>query len=233
MDFTQCFNDFIAVLNKHKVNYVVLRGYENLPDSYSNDLDFGIHPSNKNNFFLALVEYKALHNVKIKINLSRYEVLKLKFLYGNEEIDFDFWFDINYCGLEYISVSEVVKKAISYKNFMIPNAENELTISFLKELLHMKRLREDKVIWLTRKVEESNLDFFAAFFSTKTKEQIIKVIKDRKFDLREFSSKTKIELLKYHLKNRSLKNTILKITSFVYLRFRNNKNPLVLKLKEI
>jgi hypothetical protein len=135
--------------------------------------------------------------------------------------------------LEYISVSEVVKNGVSYNNFMIPNAEDELTISFLKELLHMKRLREDKVIWLTRKVEESNLEFFATFFSTKTKEYIIKVIRDRKFDLKELSIKTKLELIKFHLKNRSIKKTILKISSFIYLRLRSNKNPLVIKLKEI
>ena len=233
MNFTQVFNDFIVVLKKHKVSYVVLRGYENLPYNYSNDLDFGIHPSDKTNFFLTLKEYKLLHNVKIKINLSRYEVLKLKFIYGNEVIDFDFWFDINFCGLEYIKVSEVVKNGVLYNNFMIPNAEDELTISFLKELLHMKRLREDKVIWLTRKVEESNLELFATFFSTKSKEYIIKVISDRKFDLKVLSIKTKLELIKFHLKNRSIKKTILKISSFMYLRLRSNKNPLVIKLKEI
>jgi hypothetical protein len=230
--FNKYFKDFINVLNHNNVRYVILRGYENLPDIYSNDLDFAIHPSDKDNFFLALTEYKTLHDVKIRINLSRYEVLKLKFHFGNEEIDFDFWFDINFCGLEYISVSEVVNKARMYKNFMIPNVEDELTISFLKELLHMKRLRKDKVVWLTRKVEESNLEFFATFFSTKTKEYIIKVIRDRKFDLKELSIKTKLELIKFHLKNRNIKKTILKISSFIYLRLRSNKNPLVIKLKE-
>ncbi|MDN3643795.1 hypothetical protein QWY87_13845 [Lutimonas halocynthiae] len=233
MDFIGCFNDFITVLNKHKVRYVILRGYENLPENFSNDLDFGIHPLDKDAFFSALKEYKIEHNLEIKINLSRYEVLKLRFSFKSQEIDFDFWFDINYCGLEYISISEVLRNAVPYKNFMIPSAADELTISFLKELLHMKRLREDKVVWLTSKVEESDLGFFATFFSKIIRKQFINVIKIRKFDLEKLSSKAKVELLKVHLKKRSFKATFQKIISFVYLRFRNNKNPLVIKLRDI
>ena len=233
MDFTTYFNDFIAVLNKHKVRYVILRGYENLPENYSNDLDFGIHPLDKDAFFSALKEYKIQHNLEIKINLSRYEVLKLRFRFNNQEINFDFWFDINYCGLEYISVSEVIKSVISYKNFMIPSTEDELTISFLKELLHMKRLRADKVVWLNDKVEESNLDYFATFFSKKNRNRFINVIKARKFKLAKLSVKTQVALVIFHLKNRNLINTIGKISSFVYLRLWYNKNPLVLKIKDI
>ena len=231
MGLTKYFNDFIDVFKKNNVNYVILRGYESLPDNYSNDLDFGIHPLDKSNFFLALNEYKKIHDVKIKISQSRYEVLKLKFYFKDVSIDFDFWFDINYCGLDYISLSKVIDKARVYKNFMIPNVEDEITISFLKELLHMKRLREDKVVGLTRKVNESNLELIATFFSKKTKEKIIKVIIERRFDLKKFSFKTKFELFKYHLKNRNFKDTICKIIFFVYFKFLNNKNPLVLKLK--
>jgi len=233
MDFTEYFNTFITVLNKHEVRYVLLRGYEYLPESYSNDLDFGIHPNDRDAFFDVLKTYRNQYKIEIKINLSRYEVLKLKFSFSNQEIDFDFWFDINYCGLEYISISETINKAVAYKNFMIPSPADELTISFMKELLHMKRLREDKVVWLTRKVEESNLDFFAVFFAKKIRKQFINVINIRKFDLGKLSGKAKIELIKFHLKNRSIKDTFRKVFFFIYLRLLSNKNPLVIKLKDI
>lgn len=233
MNFTKCFNDFIVVLNKHNVNYVVLRGYENLPQSYSNDLDFGIHPDDRELFFDALKAYKNQYTVEIKMNLSRYEVLKLKFSFNNQEIDFDFWFDINYCGLEYVSISETINRAVLYKSFMIPNAADELTVSFLKELLHMQRLRVDKVVWLSSKIEESNLEFFATFFTKKTKKQFIHVIKIRKFSLRKLSRKTKVELIKFHVKNRRLKDTLRKVISFIYFRLHNSKNPLIVKLKDI
>jgi hypothetical protein len=233
MYFTRHFNDFIDVLNKHKVRYVILRGYENLPENYSNDLDFGIHPLDKAVFFSALKEYKIKHKLEIRLNLSRYEVLKLRFSFNTQEIDFDFWFDINYCGLEYICMSDVINNAISFKSFMIPIASDELTISFLKELLHMKRLRVDKVDWLSTKVKESNLDCFATFFSIKNRNRYINVIKARKFKLGKLSVKTQVALVIFHFKNRSFINTIRKISSFVYLRFWHNKNPLVLKLKDI
>jgi hypothetical protein len=233
ISFFEYFKNFIGVLEKNNVRYVILRGYEGLPNSYSNDLDFGIHPEDEVLFFKALKTYKEKYNLNIEVSLSRFKLLKLKFIYPDTQIDFDFWFDINYCGLDYINLSEVINNARIYNNFMIPNPEDELTISFLKELLHMKRLRKDKVDWLTLKVDESNLDFFANFFSINTKEKIIKVIKDRKFELKDFSYKTKIELVKYHFRNRSIKNTILKLFLFIYIRFRNNKNPLVLKVKEI
>ena len=233
MNFTKCFNDFIVVLNKHNVNYVVLRGYENLPQSYSNDLDFGIHPDDRELFFDALKAYKNQYTVEIKMNLSRYEVLKLKFSFNNQEIDFDFWFDINYCGLEYVSISETINRAVLYKSFMIPNAADELTVSFLKELLHMQRLRVDKVVWLSSKIEESNLEFFFFFFTKKTKKQFIHVIKIRKFSLRKLSRKTKVELIKFHVKNRRLKDTLRKVISFIYFRLHNSKNPLIVKLKDI
>lgn len=231
MGFAEYFNDFISIFQKHNINYVILRGYEDLPDNYSNDLDFGINPLDKESFFLALNEYIVLHNVEIKIVLSRYEVLKLKFCFRNEVIDFDFWFDINFWGLDYVNLSEVIQKGRCWKNFMIPSVEDELTISFLKEALHMKRLRVDKVVSLTRKVSESNLEFIATYFSKKTKERIINSIMERKFDLKKFSCMTKLELIWYHLINRNGKDTSLKIAYFIYFRLMSNKNPLVLKLK--
>jgi hypothetical protein len=233
MDFTQSFNDFIITLNKHKVRYVILRGYVDLPETFSNDLDFGIHPLDKNSFFTALKEYKTLQNIKININLSRYEVLKLKFIYSNQKIDFDFWFDINFCGLKYINLPSVIDNALYYKTFKIPNAENELTISFLKELLHMQRLREDKVIWLNNKLKESDLAFFALFFSFKFRHAFVDVIKSHEFNLEKLSRKAKIELFKFHIKQSGLKEILKNLILFFYFRIRNNKNPLVIKFKDI
>tara|TARA_R110002051_G_scaffold257596_1_gene316610 strand:+ start:1051 stop:1752 length:702 start_codon:yes stop_codon:yes gene_type:complete len=233
MSFKQYFNDFIDILNTHKVRYVVLRGYVDLPETFSNDLDFGIHPLDKNCFFVALKEYKTLHNIKIKVNLSRYEVLKLQFSYSNQKIDFDFWFDINFCGLKYINLSDVIDNTLDYKTFKIPNAENELTISFLKELLHMKRLREDKVLWLNNKIVESDLASFAIFFPLKFRHTFVNVIRNHKFNLEKLSRKSKVELFKFHIRQSGIRKIFKNIMLFFYFRIRNNKNPLVLKTGKI
>ena len=48
------FNEF----ERNRVRYAVLRGFENLPLSYSNDIDLGIHPSDISRYFDSLANLK-------------------------------------------------------------------------------------------------------------------------------------------------------------------------------
>lgn len=233
MKFINYFNDFIITLNKYKIRYVTLRGYEDLPNNYSNDLDFGIHPDDDIVFFEALNEYKILHNVEIRLDISRLSVLKLKFIFQNMEIDFDFWFGFNYVGLEYINIFDVMSRAVPFKNFMIPCSSDELTISYLKELLHMRRLRKDKVDRLANKLNEIDSSKFAIIFSPKIKEKFIKTILNKEYSLNKLSLAAKIQLLKYHVVKSNCLIMINKVISFFYFRLFDKKNPLVIKFKSI
>ena len=50
----------------------------------------------------------------------------------------DFWVDFNYVGLKYLEASELLEDFEYYNGFRILKSENEVTLLFLKKLLHMK-----------------------------------------------------------------------------------------------
>jgi hypothetical protein len=226
---------FLALIEKfhyYEIDYCVLRGYVDLPDNYHNDIDLGIDPYAKDLFFEILKKIKIDLKLNILLIDTRFEVLKTKFSLNNSDVFFDFWFDFNYIGVKYVDIKKVLERAIFYNDFKIASYKDEIEISFLKELLHMKRLRADKVLNLQNKICKST-DVFADFFCPSMAKKFNYAIRKKMFKLNKLSNKAKRHLLIFNIKSFGFLNTSRKIITFLIYRIFPSINPINKKFSQI
>jgi hypothetical protein len=225
-EFKILFESFIATLNGNNVRYSILRGYENLPNCFSNDLDFGIHPKDKMLFFFSLRKFKRKYCNAIILRDTRLEVLKITIKKDDLCVDFDFWFGFNYLGLEYMDIELMIENNTKFNNFNILTAENEFTLSFLKELLHNSRIRTDKIDNLTRMLAICDQNKIATYFNKYLRNRFLNEIMARRMKLRKLSFYSKVYLLFYNIVNKSVYKLIRDIVHFIIYHQFPIFNPL-------
>ena len=144
-------SDFLKTLfkslNNKDIDYLILRGYQNLPESYSYDLDFSVR--NKKElirFFNVVNSLAKTHGYSTSIDTVRSGLIKV-FLHFEEQIlRVDVFYCYKYAGLFYMDIDDLHKSKRTLKTGInVPAINYELAISLLKELLHNSRIRKDKV----------------------------------------------------------------------------------------
>jgi hypothetical protein len=231
VQFKRLFDSLISCFKKHNVRYCVLRGYENLPYSYSNDIDFGIYPDDFQLFITALVTFKNENAVTIKISTSRLDVLKISVFSGIASIDLDFWFGFNYAGIYYMDIRSMLENCMLHRGIQVLCSEDEISLSFLKELLHMSRLRKDKVDNLLLKLGQCNEHLFSHYFNKKYALLYMQALREKQFDLNQLSRRSKIFLIKSNIQRNGLTRLARNVLTFMLYRIAPNINPLVFNLK--
>ena len=217
--------ELFDVLNQSNLKYCVLRGYEELPLVVKNDIDFGIAPENKIQFFSILKSLSLKFNYEINIELIRHSVIKmeLKNEFGNF-IKIDVWWQFNYLGLEYLCVNKLLSSRKIYNNnFFIPSTEYEFALSFLKELMHNNCIRKDKIEYLNKLLNSSKKTPFIEFFNLKIIEAFFRSVRENKFELKILSMRAKLFLLINNFLNLGFTNTLINIHSFIFVKYFNTK----------
>lgn len=133
---------FISTVTNSEV--LVLRGYENMPDRYSNDVDIFL-PENLLEVLITSLGESSRYLVK---NIDqRLGLLKLEVAACEEVIKLDILYGFYYVGLEYYDKVQLWQEKHLHESgaFAIPQPEAELSISLYKEILHNGRIRSDKL----------------------------------------------------------------------------------------
>jgi len=159
--------ELFLTLNQGQIKYAVLRGYEGLPEVIGNDIDLGVCGDQLDRFLVLLRGVASQHGYRCEIDLYRQNVLKMR-LVGSADgsvIKVDVWWAFKYCGLEYLDIRELLSSRQPYGELLfVARPEHEVALSFLKELLHMKRIREDKLPVLRAKQNARFEEPFKRFF---------------------------------------------------------------------
>ena len=216
--------DLFKMLEKDNVDYLVLRGYQNLPEKYSHDIDFSVINENELTAF-----FNVLHNLSDKYNYSitrdvvRHEILKI-----------DVFCSFSYGGLEYINIDDLHNsKRKSPTNISIPSLNYELAISLLKELLHNSRIRKDKVSLLRSQYEKRTFDQpFKKYFSKKNIENLSdSLFLGKKLIFKKVSLRFKFSLILKNIKIYGIIGTTSKIFSFLSVKylFQKRYDDVILK----
>ncbi|MDB9846672.1 hypothetical protein OAC46_00555 [Flavobacteriaceae bacterium] len=228
--------DLFKMLEEDNVDYLVLRGYQNLPEKYSHDIDFSVINENELTTF-----FNVLHNLSNKYNYSitrdvvRVGLLKVFLHFGNEILKIDVFCSFSYGGLEYINIDDLHNsKRKSPTNISIPSLNYELAISLLKEILHNSRIRKDKVSLLRSQYEKKTFDQpFKNYFSNKNiKNLSYSLFLEEKLMFKNLSLSFKLSLILNNIKIFGIIANSSRIFYFFWVKYFFQKKYDVVILKK-
>lgn len=159
--------DLFLACNQAEITYAVLRGYEGLPQVIGNDIDLGVSEDHLEHFLALLRSVASQHEYGCEVDLYRQNVLKMHLVRSADGtvVKVDVWWGFKYRGLEYMDIGDLLSSRQRYGDlFFVPLAQHEVALSFLKELLHMKRIRSDKISLLRAKQNAQFDEPFKRFF---------------------------------------------------------------------
>ena len=215
--------DLFNMLEEDNVDYLVLRGYQNLPEKYSHDIDFSVINENElTSFFYVLHYLSEKYNYSITRDVVRVGLLKVFLHFGNEILKIDVFCSFIYGGLEYINIDDLHNsKRKSPTNISIPSLNYELAISLLKEILHNLRIRKDKVSLLRSQFEKRSFDLpFKKYFSNKNIKNLShSLFLGEKLYFKSLSLTFKISLILSNIKIYGVVTTSANVFYFFWVKY--------------
>lgn len=219
--------DLFRVLDENNVDYLVLRGYQNLPEKYSHDIDFSVINENElTSFFNVLHNLSEKYNYSIKRDVVRVGLLKVFLRFGNEILKIDVFSSFSYGGLEYINIDDLHNsKRKLPSNISIPSLNYELAISLLKEILHNSRIRKDKVNLLRSQFDKRTFDQpFKKYFSKKNIENLTEsLFLGEKLVFKKMSIQFKFSLILKNINLYGIIGAFSKLCYFLWVKYLYQK----------
>lgn len=156
--------DLFYDFNSKKIDYVVLRNYENLPNDVGNDLDILINKNSEVEINFLLNQLIKKHNLFIKKKQIRYSYIGIYLGSLNNQkyqLQIDFYTSLVKGWIEYSNSMTILNNRIRYKMFFVPNPTHEIQAIVYKELFAYNSLRkkyETIILNLLPKLDED--DFY-------------------------------------------------------------------------
>jgi hypothetical protein len=213
---------FFNQLNTNKIEYLILRGYEQLPNNFENDIDFFVTKDSLKRFYELIYKFSKNNQFIIDKDEVRQGLIKIQLLFiDNSVLKIDLFFEFRYAGLIYIDEKKLYKNRILFNNIEIANLEYEFYTSILKELLHNSRIRKDKVEKLKllySKIIENNLLYDDIINQTN-----ITLIKTLLFSYNyidiSLAKSLRKDILIFNLKKFGFSRLCVNIISFFYIKY--------------
>lgn len=126
----------ILILSLSKFNYLILRNWEELPNSLSNDVDLLIKPEEKNQFLRMLS--RSFEKEEWLMYNRCYFVCESIFFFHREKHYFfhiDIFTELSYNGISYIDPKKMLENKVIYREVFIPSSAD-----FIIEIISMNTL---------------------------------------------------------------------------------------------
>ena len=220
--------EFFKKLDLECVDYLVLRGYQNLPITYGYDIDFSVREENElNKFFELLHSLSKKYDYTVSRDVVRLGLLKVFLHFENETLRIDVFSCFSYGGLDYMNIDNLHdSKRRSSANIAIPSLNYELALSLLKEILHNSRIRKDKKELLRRQYDKYTFNRpFAKYFSEGTILEISQALFATEEALvRNMSKLCRIDLLLNNIKTKGFLRVTANIIDYFFIKYiKKNK----------
>ena len=147
--------EFFDELNRIRIVYSVLRGYEELPYDFSNDIDLYVKPEHLDSVIEIFERVTTQTNSSIVDFNSKFEFLSVTVVEKDRVIKFDIWTGFKYRGFEYLSNDVVEENIEEFNGISVLNKNAECLLTTSKEILHTGTLVKRKKNKLIAKVGNS------------------------------------------------------------------------------
>ena len=205
--------EFFLEVHQRFGKFVVLRGYDHLPNGYSNDIDVYVPEEDVKRFFQCV---KTLESVTADITIldSRLGLLKCELSLEGQIVPFDVLYGFYYVGLKYQNTQTLLNNAKMHGSglFYVPAIEDEIRISLLKELFHNNRVRSDKAKYLGLMINRCKDRLPTSFLDTQDIDLLQNAIAEGRLNLPSLCKRLKYKLLSTAISENSfdvVKNTLL------------------------
>lgn len=214
---------FLELDNK-RVDYLVLRGYELLPDSFNNDIDFSVRDE-----YQLMKFFKVLHGLSntyefiVRRDAVRFGLLKVVLQFDRDILKIDVFHSFQYAGLIYMDIEMLHKSKRRLTNgIAVPSLNFELAISIMKEILHNARIRSDKIQLLRRQYDENTFcEPFMYLSKSVISELSIVLFLDGQMLYKMLGNKARISLLALNVRRFGVIQTFLRVVVFFYTKYLN------------
>tara|TARA_B110000046_G_scaffold62680_1_gene70192 strand:- start:1358 stop:2068 length:711 start_codon:yes stop_codon:yes gene_type:complete len=223
---------FLARLNEEFGQYLVLRGYDHLPNGYTNDVDVYVPRADLARFFACVNNLEGLDS-KLVILVSRFGLVKCELLLNGATIPFDIMYGFYYVGLEYQDCNQLSSNSKNHScgSFFTPDISDEVRISLLKELLHNGRVRSDKAVYLLENMDKCVGALPTDYFDGDAIENVRAAIISKDYYVPKISRALKVSVLRYNLRKHWAK-TFKNIIMFAIVKYvlKNDYHKKIAKL---
>ena len=210
---------FFSRLNEKFGQFLILRGYDHLPNGYTNDIDVFVPKEDLPRFFECINNLDGFES-KIVILISRLGLIKCELLLNDTVIPFDVLYGFYYAGLEYQDCEQLSSnsKIHSCGLFSTPVISDEVRISLLKELLHNGRVRSDKALYLLENMDKCVGALPTTYFKADAIENVRAAIINVDYYVPSISRALKVRVLGHNLRKQWVK-TIKNIMIFAIVKY--------------
>lgn len=215
--------DLFTTLNEEKVEYVVLRGYDDLPEVYYHDIDFGVLNSESlSGFFKVIDQLSRQYEFKILRDEIRQGLIKVVLEFEDSTLKLDIFIEFRYAGLEYIN-NEILhsRKRMLDSGIFVPALDFEVAISLLKEFLHNSRIRIDKSALLRDQFDENVFaNPFKEYFTIGTIENFREALftVDNYLFLK-ICNRARYDLIKFNIQKFGFIRVIFNVFHFFFIKY--------------
>lgn len=145
----------------NKIDILVLRNYEGLPEDLGNDIDFLVMKDSINEISAICREASKNLNFRLMKSIQRNNNL-LSFYFSDKSnpldtIKVDFFSELSKGWFSYADTQEVLNKKIKFGEYYVPNLTHEGYLLLMKELFMYGRLRDRYIVKFTSKYKD--IDF--------------------------------------------------------------------------
>lgn len=131
------------------IQYVVLRGYDKIPDRITGDIDIMIAREDFSKFSKVIDTIKATYGLFEMERIDREYVRMFRLLRtapgNNFALKIDIHFEENFRGAAYIKGEDILTRKIQYNQIFIPSYEDQVCINLFQGLLGMGYVTEKRI----------------------------------------------------------------------------------------
>ena len=210
---------FLNHLHEKFGKFIILRGYDFLPNSYTNDIDVYVPIKDLARFVDCINNLDGIES-NLEILISRFGLMKCELVLNGVVIPFDILYGFYYAGLKYQDCDQLFSnsKMHSCGLFSIPDISDEVRISLLKELLHNGRVRSDKASYLLKNMDKCAGDIPTDYFDTETINVVRDAIVSASYYLPKVPQAIKVKLLVHNLR-KNCAQTVKNMFMFVAVKY--------------